>query len=303
MSVLDGYQPRGVSDADWAAVCPAVTVLLAEVDEPLGRRARYPLVALALYARQAGHEVTPQLLLEESLIALWAATLTNTRTAGSYRSALRQLADAHQPARRALRQPLTRTRGCPPPYTHRQVEQMLAHAGALSTEARRIDAAALVLTGAGAGLDGRDLFGLSGAAVSRRADGLVVADVVGSRRPRTVAVLERYSDRLAEVAARSEALEPGRWLVGSSPQAHGVTERARLLFDGWGDEPVTARRLRITWLATHLTAGTGLPVLLAQAGTSSLRVLEEVADHLAGALTSDGGNDAEMLAAAAGALR
>lgn len=121
--------------------------------------------------------------------------------------------------------------------------------------------------------------------------------MTGTRRARTVAVLGRYGDALADIAARAHRLRPGRPLLGNA--GGNVTANASELYAGWGGGKVTARRLRLTWLATHLTAGTRLPVLMAQAGISSLKTL----DNLAAALAFDVGDDEHTLVEAAGALR
>lgn len=295
--VLDGYRPQGMCTDDWEQLRPVVAELLAPLDGETAMRARTAVVKLARFALDAGHVPTVALLLREELQAQWVATLPSTRTASTHRSRLRRLARAHDPARAATHQPLARATTTPAPYPHGQVERMLAHADALPSELQRVTASSVVLTGAGAGLDGKDLAGMTGAQV-RRCDARVLVDVAGSRRARTVAVLDRYADRLADVAARSEALAPGRLLAGPGATPGGAgTDGATRLFDGWGEDRVTARRLRITWLATLVQAGTPLPVLMDQAGVSSLRAVDDIADHLATTMSA-----ADIHARAAGAL-
>ena len=297
MEVLDGYRPRGVPENDWNAVRPAVAALLDPLDDTVAKRARMPLGQLAVFAHRQGHEVTAGLLLDETLLAQWVATLDSPSTAATLRWAIRRVATHHRPERAAAHQPLTYARDVPELYTPDDITRMLTHAATLPTEHRQVAAAGLVLAGAGAGLDGQDLRTLPGEAVRRRADGLVVAEVTGSRRTRTVAVLDRYADALADIADRAHLLRPGRPLLGNA--GGNVTAAAVELYAGWGGPKVTARRLRLTWLATHLTAGTRLPVLMAQAGISSLKTL----DNLAAALALQVGDDEQTLTEAAQALR
>lgn len=296
MDVLDDYLPQGVNEDDWEAVRPAVAELLAPLDDRLAKRARTPLGQLALFVREQGHDVTAQLLLDDTLLAQWVATLDSPSTAATLRSTLRRVAVHHQPERAAVNQPLTYGRDVPELYTTAAIDRMLAHAAALRTEHQQVTAAALVLTGAGAGLDGQDLATLTGADIHRRADGLVVIEVTGTRRARAVAVLGRYADETEHVAARIAVLRPGRPLLGTTGVS--VTGNATELFDGWGGPKVTARRLRLTWLATHLTAGTRLPVVMSQAGVSSLRTIGKLADKLA----LDLGEPDQVLTEAAQAL-
>lgn len=294
--LLDGYRPRGVDGVHWAEVRPLVAEALVPVDdEALAKRARYPLTRMALHLRELGHEPTVQLLFNEPMIANWTATLRSDNSAATHRSTLRAVARAHSPRHRRPT-PISQPDPVVDRFSDQQVAQLLAHADAMPTLATRLCTGALVLAGVGAGLDGYDLINLPATAVRRHGD-LVVVEVTGSsRRDRAVGVLHEWGEALLEVAQAQQQRSPGCVLLGGQGSPN-VVNRVAAYFKDWGGPRVNAQALRSTWLATHIRAGTPMPVLFDQAGVLSATAhIEALIVELAAEMERD-----ERLAIAAGA--
>lgn len=273
------YQPRELDAGAWERVGTLVKGLLADarVAPDLRTKARRPLAELACNLDLAGHrELTAALLLREDVVESYIATLPHGRAA-TYRSSLRALRKLHIAGAAATHQPIAKGPFAAP-YHPDEVEQMLAHAAALRSELRRQRAGALLLLGVGAGLDSREFGDLPARSVTRRGDGIVTVTVTGSRKARTVAVLDRYANRLTELA---DSLDPDVQLVRQPATAH-LTGYAMKALEGYGGEAVAGPRLRATFLALHLVGGTPLDVLLRQFGTNGLRDIGPVIDAVTG---------------------
>ncbi len=110
---------------------------------------------------------------------------------------------------------------------------------------------------------------------SRRAGGVLVR--VGPPRPRIVPVLASFEADLIELAKGP----PERLLVGGTATSR---HRASNLVAGlrWppGSPSLSTRRLRSTWLAHHLTAGTRLPELARSAGLVGVAVLGDLLEFV-----------------------
>ena len=272
------YHPRDVDAAAWARVGTLVNELLTDPSVPteLRTKVRRPLAELACTLDTAGHRgLAAALLLREDVIEGYIATLP-ARRAATYRSSLRALRKVHVAGAAATHQPIAKAPSAAP-YHPDEVERMLSHAAALRNGLRRQRAGAMLLLGVGAGLDSREFGDLPARSVTRRADGIVTVTVTGSRKTRTVAVLDRYANRLTELTG---SLDPDVQLVRQPATAH-LTGYAMKALDGYDGQAVTGPRLRATFLALHLVGGTPLDVLLRQFGTSGLRDIGPVIDAVA----------------------
>lgn len=158
-----------------------------------------------------------------------------------------------------------------PPYTSAEMRSLLQDARRQSTPARRRAAIALSLVGAGAGLDGRWARKVRGTDV-HKAGGVVLVRV-GAPRPREVPVLTEYEDELLALAAEAG----DEYLVGGHTTHRNRTNEIVARFeDGHNHPKLEPKRLRSTWIVTHLTLGTRLPELLAAAGTSRIETFDEL---------------------------
>ncbi len=178
---------------------------------------------LAAFGESVGLELCPEALLCEASIERFIACGTqgfSPATRRTLRTNLRALArslDAHlQPAPVAL--PRERAKA---PYSPAEIDGYLRLAGAQSTLSRWMRCQALICLGAGAGIVSGELRHIRGEDVVWRSGGLVV-DVSG-RRARTVPVLARYHEPLAQAASFASS---GSDLRRTGPRAQEHHRRA-----------------------------------------------------------------------------
>jgi hypothetical protein len=140
---------------------------------------------------------------------------------------------------------------------------------------RRRAATAVILLGAGAGLDGRWIRHVRGTAVERLEGVVVVA--VGPPAPRAVPVLRPYERDLVGLAA----LAGDEYLVGGHATHRNRLHKIRSAFErGHDGLELSPGRLRSTWLVHHLSSGARLPELLAAAGTSRVESLDALLEYV-----------------------
>ena len=218
---------------------------------------------LAAFGEQVGLELSAGVLLHPSVIERFVVSGERTlspATRRTLRTNLRALArrlEAH-PAPAPVPLPRERAKA---PYSDAEIAGYLALAAALSTESLRMRASALICLGAGAGLIGGELRHLRGSDVICRSGGLLV--VVGGARARTVPVLDRFHEPLAEAAAFAAE----RYLVGgSAPDRKNLTDAlSAVLCTDRGLPRLEAGRLRSTWLLACAQA-IGLGAFMRAAG-------------------------------------
>lgn len=162
------------------------------------------------------------------------------------------------------------------PYTYEQTGQMTAWARALRPYPRRERVQAVIALGLGAGLRPRDMLDVAGHSVLRDEHGvhLPLSGPAGQGPPRTVTVTATWEDAVWEHA---QASGPNLLVARNRGAVQAETLSATLLVASRGAAvPVTIRRLRNTWLARHLAAGTPLPLLMQQAGLTTLAHFEDL---------------------------
>lgn len=162
------------------------------------------------------------------------------------------------------------------PYTYEQTGQMTAWARALRPYPRRERVQAVIALGLGAGLRPRDMLDVTGTSVLRDDHGvhLPLTGPVGLGAPRTVTVTAAWEDAVWEHA---QASGPKLLVARNRAPVQAETISSTLLVASRGAPvPVTVRRLRNTWLARHLAAGTPLPLLMEQAGLTTLAHFEDL---------------------------
>ncbi|MCU1585969.1 MAG: hypothetical protein JWM49_2525 [Microbacteriaceae bacterium] len=192
------------------------------------------------------------------------ATRTNRR------SQLLRVAEALLPAELAPRPLPTMAPSDPTaPYTSDEVASLTRWAKAEKRKGHGADALVLLALGFGVGLSAVEVMSVRAAGVSRH-DGAVLIQVTEGRI-RTVPVLRQWesvvADRAAELEANAFLFKPGRAGAGKNLISNFV---ARANPDGVHAQ---TQRMRSTWLATQMSAGTGLPELVDAAGVDSLEAL------------------------------
>jgi len=268
---IAGWGPPSVSP-DAAAFARGVVAACRPAGTERARNLLWAAGKLAGWAIPLGLDPVPAALLHPSVIERFAAHapgltgVTRRTLRTNLRFIARQVVPALDPADASL--PRERAKA---PYTPAQVAGFLALADAQPTPGRVMRASALVCLGAGAGLAGADLRAVTGADVTARSGGLVVA--VRGPRPRAVPVLARYHARLA-----ASARFAGTRLIigGRHPARRNLTyPLIAALSGGTGLPRLDTSRLRATWLA-ECAARIGLPAFMHAAGLTCSQRLGDI---------------------------
>jgi integrase len=155
------------------------------------------------------------------------------------------------------------------PYTFRELITLRSWALAQGTENRRLNAAALLSLGIGAGLTGREIVNLTVDDIQTDENGVLVH--VRGDRERTVPVLREWESALQTKVAGASITEPAFRPGRTTANRNLITD---FVSRANGKVALQARRMRATWLVHHLEAGTPLVLLLAAAGLSSPEALD-----------------------------
>jgi integrase len=258
---------------------------------PAARRAGYVTASLAAFcAAQGLGDASLCRELVEAYCAIGLSART-TSTRGTYRAVLRATAE-HLERRPAVAYP-----GAPAPAPYSPDERAALFATAAAQPRPWLCQAARVLLcfGIGAGLRPGELARLRGGDVEAR-DGAVVVSAAG----RSVAVAQPCA---AEAAALARAAGPAHLFhPGEAARAYKnfVNDACRKLVRDPAAPVLSAWRCRSSFICDHLSAGTPLVVLAAEAGLASVCSLRRHARHVAGVPTTNAGlarRAAEELAA------
>jgi hypothetical protein len=274
---IDGYAPRDIATSVWSKTLRPFVIPALRASKPVGlaqmeRNARV-LTLIAAWCAKQGIALDIEQVLDPDTVERFCSTgLKKTPSRGSYRATLRKL--GRELTTKAPWEPRPEpmpARKVAPPYLAAEMRSLFQDARHQSTLARRRAAIALSLLGAGAGLDGRWARKVRGTDV-HRASGVVLVRV-GAPRPREVPVLKEFEDELLALAAEAG----DEYLVGGHTTHRNRTNEIVARFeDGHNHPKLEPKRLRSTWIVTHLTLGTRLPELLAAAGTSRIETFDEL---------------------------
>jgi hypothetical protein len=272
---IEGYAPRDVPTPVWEEKLRPFVIPALHAADPVGTAAmeRFArvLTLIAAWCLREGIPLDVELVLDPDTVERFCSTgLKKTPSRGSYRATLRRL--GRELTTKAPWDPRPEpmpARKLSPPYPAAEMKTLWRDITRQSTPRRRRATKALYLLGAGAGLDGRWARKVRGTDV-RRVDGVVLVSV-GSPRPRDVPVLKEYEEDLLALAA--EAGE--EYLVGGRTTHRNRTNEIVARFeDGHAHLKLDPKKLRSTWIVTHLTMGTRLPELLKAAGTSRIETFD-----------------------------
>lgn len=161
------------------------------------------------------------------------------------------------------------------PYSFEETGRITAWARAVRPYRRRERLQAVVALGLGAGIRRGELSRLVGDAVRRDEHGVHVAVGPSAVQPaRVVTVATDWEDAVwAHAQAAASNLMVARTRSALHPvNLEGTLHRANV----HAPVPVVIGRLRNTWLARHLVAGTPLPILMEQAGITTLQHFEKI---------------------------
>jgi hypothetical protein len=272
---IEAYTPRDVDPGFWTDTLRPFVLPALRSSKPVGipamERFARVLTLISAWCVEQGIPLDVEAVLDPDTVERFCSNgLKKTPSRGSYRATLRKLGrELTTTAPWEPRPEPMPARKVAPPYSHDELQALVRAAQQQSTQKRRRAAIALILLGAGAGLDGRWARKVHGTDVER-VDGVVVVRV-GSPRAREVPVLKGFEDELLRLAH-----EVGdEYLVGGHTTHRNRTNEIVAKFEDGHDGPrLASNRLRSTWIVTHLTNGTRLPELLAAAGTFRIETFD-----------------------------
>jgi hypothetical protein len=273
---IASYRPRKIESGGWSAVQPFVLLCVERL--PLSGwastiRVLRALAQLAAWAADEGLPLDPEVILDPDTVERFTELgLSDDRSRATYRAVLRRVGPLltvrapwePRPASVARRQ-------VAPPYSPSEVEQLRIDAFGQPTQSRQRAARALLALGLGSGLDGRWVTRVGAGDVGHRGDVVVVE--VGEPSARTVPVLGLWEDEILDLAATAG----DEFLVGGrSTSRNRASSLTASLVVPPGHPPLSASRLRSTWLLWHLNTGTRLPELAVAAGLKGVTVLSDL---------------------------
>jgi hypothetical protein len=283
-TLIDNYTPATLAATDWQAVRAEVLAWVHAAHPGHPHRARQLLAAAAQHAvwcRDAAIPLRPETALKATTIERYCAVAEkdgrhSATTRATIRARLRYLASVQHIPGQPPPPPELRRGRVKPPYTAADVASyFLLVRGQPEPTATRLSA--MLLAGLGAGCGSEELRDLRGTDIQRDPDGTVFAHLRG-RRERTVPVVARYAERLAEVADRSG----GAILIGGvKADRRAVASKLLHRLQGAGAlTPLEPGRLRSTWIAGRLIGGVRLDVLMHAAGLTTPTTIVDLAASL-----------------------
>jgi integrase len=245
-----------------------------------GRSARRTASVLTQLERFVGHEGLGAPPLGPELIEAFCAGGLSDRassTKGTYRSVLRQVADAPRPAPAAAF-------GASParaPYSALERHDLVAMARAQRLSWRRHSALAVIGLCLGAGLRPGELITVRVGDVTFEDTSVIVA--VAGRSVRAIAPSEPYATIVGQLA---HALADGHLFHPEEAERsypNFVNDFCRYLVGDPTAAKLSANRCRTSFICDHLAAGTDLSVLLDLAGIKEVESLLRYSVHVEGA--------------------
>ena len=277
---INRFSPQDVPEATWRRVEAVVKDAVTRAPENDYHLANYrmTLVAqLAVWADRIGHDTsaaslfTPEFI--DRFITEGCAHLSDG-TRLNYRSQLWRIGgavvghDLFPPRSVPLRRSALNT-----PYSTGEVTELVSWSRSLMTEHMRRNCRALLALGLGAGLKAEELTRSMGTDI-REEDGVVLVDVLGrgGQLDRVVPVWHGWADEVRVLAEESGARPFFR------PDRTRILRRDVLSFirrcAPEGPPKFNIQQLRITWIVTHLTAGTHLSALQQASGVTANQLVK-----------------------------
>lgn len=164
------------------------------------------------------------------------------------------------------------------PYTLAEQASLESWSRAQTTAERRTSAAALLSLGFGAGLTGAEIIRLRLEDVRTDVDGSIVVDVAGENE-RSVPVLAAWD---AGLRSRQTHMGGAGWAFRVDQRGDNINLVTDFVSRTAPPLEVQTRRMRATWLVSHLEAGTPLKSLLRVAGLKSAEALDRILPFVRG---------------------
>lgn len=270
------YKPN-LSAAEWAVIGPYVrrVVQLSAPRTVYSEKELYPAASrLALFAwGTAGLPLEDDVVFDPGVINRYSQSELATRSrAGrsTIRARLRRMSEALLGDDARGRFHALGKAEASRPYEGPDLAAMRSWAAAQRHQERRTSAGALLALGLGAGLTGQEIIGARLDDVTFQPAGATIRVTTGNVRD--VPVLREWGKPLRE---RLEHGDADGWVFRSGQRGGNVN----LITDFVNRKPVPgvsiqARRMRATWLVTHLGRGTPLVPLMTAAGLKSAEAFD-----------------------------
>jgi len=270
------YRPQ-IADAEWAAIAPYVHDVVTRAEPLVTYDARdlYSVLArLALFAHQVHMPLENDEVLDPFTVERFVQFHLNSYNRASrhsMRARLRRVSEALLGERAAVRTRALGKAEASRPYTPKQVAELDGWALAQPSEERRSSARALLALGLGAGLTGAEIIALRTSSI-HTIGATTYVDVAGADQ-RAVPVLPDWADEFGE---RLAFVGEDGWAFRSEQRGGNINLITDFVSRNGPHMPLQARRMRATWLAHHLEAGTPVKALLRIAGLRSAEALDRV---------------------------
>lgn len=286
------YKPD-IPDDDWTIVGPFVRDAVTDCDAKTPYGARELLATLARHVwwcwRSAGLELERATVFRREVIGEYIArgcSQMSPASAGNRRSQLLRMSEILLPPQAQV----SRLAPMPPsaalePYAPHEITTLKSWACGLNTQYRCEQAHILLALGLGAGLSNAEILAVQSRHIRVDDDGVLV-EVTG-RRPRVVPLLAAWEQVLIDYSrarplnSEQFVFRPRRTSQDSNSIGNFV-DRTRP-----GSVKATAQRMRVTWIVTHLAAGTPLKPLIVAAGVDSLEALTRYLKFIPGKELAD----------------
>lgn len=275
---IDSYVPT-FSAETWEAIGPFVREAVRDCDLKTRYSAQELMVVTARHVHwcwtTGGLELDRAVIFRREIIAEYIARGCPQMTrasAGNRRSQLLRMSELLLPPQdRVDRLAPMPTSTALSPYTQADLIALRSWASSLNTHYRQVQAHLLLALGLGAGMSNAEILAARSCHLQVDSEGALI-EVVGSR-PRIVPVLATWEEPLVDFA-KARPLNDQQFIFRprrTSLNNHTIgnfVDRTRP-----GRVKPTAQRMRVTWIVTHLIAGSPLVALVTAAGVDSLEAL------------------------------
>jgi integrase len=277
---INRFSPQDVPEELWQRVAPVVRDAVTKAplnDHSLANKRMTIVTQLALWADQIGHPVDATSLFNPEFIDRFIAEGCAHLSQGTrlnYRGQLWRIGGAvvgHDlfPLRSV---PLRRS-DLVAPYSSDEVTELVSWSGGLPTSSMRRNSRALIALGLGTGMRAEEVLRAVGTDV-REEDGVILVDVLGKggHVDRVVPVHRLWAKDVLEIATDSGVRPFFR------PERTRILRRDIINFvgrcSGDGSAKFNVQQLRVTWIVSHLAAGTYLSALEQAAGVTAVQLVK-----------------------------
>lgn len=271
IAAVERYKPRRPVPG-WEAVKPFVrdAAALASSERYSAQRLMVLIAPFVLWCvNKKGLPLTVEAIFVRRVIDLYLATIENSGSRSTHRSALTAVAESLNSASFPSRQVPIARRAIQPPYSSTQIQEFCAWANGQNTELKRRKARLMVGLGAGAGLrPGEFAMMRDDVAVD---EGGVLITVRGGQSPRIVPLLKEWVPWILPVLAEVPAGE-ALWMGPAEKPNKSMLNSFTANTIGKAPNGV---QLRATWLVTNLALGRPMKELMRAAGMTQFTNLDK----------------------------